>query len=126
MEEDEDKGTSTKSVQTKNKRIQQKNPTRSMDVCVLCCVTRRQRMERYTMDKKDRTKGKEVPSEARYCYALQNVPTGPGAHPASCTMGTGSLCRGLSDRTRKWITSLLMPGLRMGEEERQGNCECIE
>jgi hypothetical protein len=35
--------------------------------------------------------GDRMPAGARYSAAVQ---TGPGAHPASCTMGTGSLSRG--------------------------------
>jgi hypothetical protein len=41
---------------------------------------------RYGMD----GPGIESPVAARFSAAVQ---TGPGAHPASCTMGTGSLSR---------------------------------
>ena len=39
--------------------------------------------------------GDRVPVEARFSLPSH---TGPGAHPASCTMGTRSLCLGLSGR----------------------------
>jgi hypothetical protein len=35
--------------------------------------------------------GDRIPVEARFFVPVQ---TGPGAHPALCTMGTGSLARG--------------------------------
>jgi hypothetical protein len=35
--------------------------------------------------------GDRIPVEVRFSAAIQ---TGPGAHPASCTMGTGSLSQG--------------------------------
>jgi hypothetical protein len=36
--------------------------------------------------------GGRIPVEVRFCVAVQ---TGPGAHPASCTIGTGSLSMGV-------------------------------
>ena len=38
--------------------------------------------------------GNRIPVEARFSAPVQ---TGPGAHPASCTMGTGSFQRVKSD-----------------------------
>ena len=36
-----------------------------------------------------------ISAEARYFYFLQIVQTGSGAHPHSCSMGTGVLSRGV-------------------------------
>ena len=45
--------------------------------------------------KKRKHEQKKTPVGARFSAPVQ---TGLGAHPASCTMGTGSLFRGLSGR----------------------------
>ena len=49
--------------------------------------------------------GDRIPMGARFSAPIQ---TGPGAHPASCTMGTGSFPGGKGGRD---VTTLLVPRL---------------
>jgi hypothetical protein len=58
----------------------------------------------------DRTIPNNKPDIARF---FAHVQTGPGAHPASCTMGTGSF-PGVKLPGRGADHSLLVPRLRMG------------
>jgi hypothetical protein len=48
-------------------------------------------LSRYNDSLRPGRSGDRIPVEARFSAPVQ---TGPGAYPAFCTMGTGSLCRG--------------------------------
>ena len=49
--------------------------------------------------------GDRIPAEARFSATVQ---TGPGAHPASCTIGTRYLSRGNQAGAWRWTTHLIL------------------
>jgi hypothetical protein len=65
---------------------------------------------------RDEGTGVQIPSRIRDLSLLQNVLTGSGAHPASYSVGKGSLFpRGYSGRDLRLTTYLyLVPRLEMG------------
>ena len=79
-------------VQENTKR----NPTRNMDVCVVCCTVQTKKQARTIRTKGPHREGKRerLPRRELKKTVLTKfsppVQTGPGPHPSSYTMGTGS------------------------------------
>jgi hypothetical protein len=53
----------------------------------------------------DRAIGVRSPAEAKDFSSILCVQTGSGAHPASCTMGTGVLSPGVNRGKGMWLTT---------------------
>ena len=65
------------------------NPAEGMDVCVLCVLYSKDKRE--SKDKEVQRQKTKIPVGVRFFAPIKN---GPGAHPASYTIGTGSISRG--------------------------------
>ena len=71
------------------------NPARGMDLCVVCCTYRQKAKRRIIKTKEPSTDEVQSTREYKKTFAVQEkfsapVQIGPGSHPASYTMGTGS------------------------------------